>query len=50
MYVSLLLFLADVVACPAENDVNYEIPWPSVNANMGVNISCPNAAGMYSLN
>ena len=37
-------FLADR-ACPAENDTNYEIPWPSVGANMTATVPCTNAAG-----
>ena len=37
-------FLADR-ACPAENDTNYEIPWPSVGPNMTATVPCTNAAG-----
>ena len=45
-----LLFFADVPTCPAENDTNYEISWPSVGANMSATVPCTNAAGSHLYN
>ena len=45
-----LLFFADMPTCPAENDTNYEISWPSVGANMSATVPCTNAAGSHLYN